>query len=154
MTLTNQITKDPAKLMTRHTTHRVGLLVLATTLLLALLLPALASAGTETIYTCRNADGSPGSDADWKAFSYDDPSSTGSVGHLRACGSGQPLETYLIGSNFTTSEYSSLHFEVPSGLAVTRILRLDRETQGLGRTNAYSDRIWYVGNKASSGGYV
>ena len=138
---------------TRMPTRRILTLLLTTALAALTLTTPPATAGTETVYTCRNADGTPGTDVDWKRYAYDDPNSTGGVGYLRACGTGQPLSASLIGDRFSVSEYSSLQFEVEEPLRVVRLLSLDRETTGISRGADNADRIWYLGEKAFTPGY-
>ncbi|MEA2341338.1 MAG: hypothetical protein QOG11_1415, partial [Solirubrobacteraceae bacterium] len=154
MTLTNQITKERSTLMTRHTARRAGLLALATTLLLALLLPALANAGTETIYACRNADGSPGSDADWASKATQDATSPGTATSIRTCSTGGYIGSRLDGSSFAAGEGATSEFQVTEPLRLTGVLKLDRETLGLGRGAGYADRIWYIAGKIGDGTYL
>jgi hypothetical protein len=154
MTTTSQMTKDRSNTMHRSTTRRTGFLAFATTLLLTLLLPALATAGTETIYTCRNADGSPGSDADWVSKATQDATSPGTATMIRTCTTGGYIGSRLDGSSFAAGEMATSEFQVTDPLRITAVLKLDRETVGLGRGAGYADRIWYIGGKVGDGTYL
>jgi hypothetical protein len=155
VTTDNPTIKDQTQNMSRTNPGRASLITLAATLLLTLPAPQIASAGTETVYTCRNADGSPGLDVDWISTAWQDASTSGTATSFHNCSAGGYVGSRLDGLTFGAGEGAMSEFRVPSPLRVTSLVRLDRETTGLGRGGgAYSDRIWYIGSKAEDGTYL
>jgi hypothetical protein len=147
--------KDQMQTMSPPNIRRATLFLCAATLLLALLIPSLAFAGTETVYTCRNADGSPGSDADWKSVTWQDATTPGTAATFHNCFDGGSVGSRLDGTAFAANEGATSQFQVAPPLRVTSLLKLERETTGLGRGGgAYADRIWYIGNKIDDGTYL